>query len=580
MPRLRLISVFVCISLLVLSGLLIARSNGPAPTLDPMPSASATGVARTPARTDNEPAPVNFKVAFFGDEGFGSDSVAVLNLVKNEGAQALVLLGDFDYNDNPAAWENQINGVLGANFPVLAVIGNHDENRWGGSSGYQQLLKNRLTRAGIAWSGDLGVQATINYKGITFIQVAPDIMGSGHDLYIRDRLAASNSIWNVASWHKCMRRMQVGGKSDETGWGVYEEARKGGAIIATAHEHTYSRTHLLSSIRNQTVASTSNTLNINYGRTFAFVSGLGGESIRDQELSGPWWASVYTSEQGANHGALFGTFNVEGVANRASFYFKDISGRIPDRFDVISDRAPAAVSNASAASFSSSQLAAEQIVSAFGSNLATGTSAAATSPLPTSLAGTTVSIKDSLGTERLAPIFFVSQAQVNYLMPSGTAAGDATVTIVSGDGSRSAGTAQIASVAPGLFGANANGRGVAAASALRIKADGSQSFERTIQFDPAQSAYVAVPIDLGPSTDQVVLLLFGTGIRSHSSLSAVSVNVGGVSAPVLFAGAQGQFVGLDQLNVSLPRSLVGRGDVDIVLTVDGQIANRLQINIR
>ena len=41
-----------------------------------------------------------------------------------------------------------------------------------------------------------------------------------------------------------------------------------------------------------------------------------------------------------------------------------------------------------------------------------------------------------------------------------------------------------------------------------------------------------------------------------------------------------QFVGMDQLNVSLPRSLAGRGDVDVVLTVDGQVANELQVNVR
>ena len=140
--------------------------------------------------------------------------------------------------------------------------------------------------------------------------------------------------------------MQVGGKSDETGWGVYEESRKGGAIIATAHEHSYSRTHLLSSCENQTVVSTSDTLILtkdlldtegDEGKTFVFVSGLGGKSIRDQERSGDWWASIYTSDQGANYGALFATFNVNGVPNLAHFYFKDIDGVIADSFVVISN---------------------------------------------------------------------------------------------------------------------------------------------------------------------------------------------------------------------------------------------------
>ena len=147
------------------------------------------------------------------------------------------------------------------------------------------------------------------------------------------------------SWHKNMKLMQVGGKSDATGWGVYEELRRGGAIIATGHEHSYSRTHLLSSMQNQTVASTSDTLVLtedlvgtpgDEGRSFAFVSGLGGRSIRSQKLDGPWWAAIYTSTQNANFGALFGTFNYNGNPKLARFYFKDIDGVVPDSFFVSS----------------------------------------------------------------------------------------------------------------------------------------------------------------------------------------------------------------------------------------------------
>ncbi|MGH7494502.1 MAG: metallophosphoesterase [bacterium] len=279
----------------------------------------------------------NFKIAFIGDQGSGSSTRAVLSLIKSEGADLVMHQGDFDYNDDPAAWDAQINEILGQNFPYFASVGNHDEASWGGADGYQQLLENRMNRLGIAWEGDLGVQSTIKYKGIFIVLVGPGTMGSGHDAYIREKLAADNSIWSICSWHKNMRAMQVGGKSDETGWGVYEAAREGGAIIATAHEHSYSRTHLLSSVMNQAIASSSNTLVISKGQTFVFVSGLGGESIRNQQLSGSWWASVYTSNQNANYGALFGNLNVNGISNQASFYFKDIAGNVVDRFEVISE---------------------------------------------------------------------------------------------------------------------------------------------------------------------------------------------------------------------------------------------------
>jgi len=240
----------------------------------------------------------------------------------------------------------------------------------------------------------------------------------------------------------------------------------------------------------------------------------------------------------------------------------------------------APIANVSAASFSGPPLASESIVAAFGLGLATTTQAATTLPLPTSLAGTTVKVKDSAGTERLAPLFFVSPNQVNYQIPPGTAAGTATITITSEAGAVSTGTAQIAAAAPSLFTANASGQGVAAAVALRVKADGSQSYEPVAQFDAAQNKYVSRPIDLGPETDQVYLLLFGTGIRYRSTLSAVSARIGTIDAPALYAGAQGGFVGLDQVNVRLPRSLIGQGEIDLVLAVDGQNANMVRVNIQ
>jgi uncharacterized protein (TIGR03437 family) len=236
--------------------------------------------------------------------------------------------------------------------------------------------------------------------------------------------------------------------------------------------------------------------------------------------------------------------------------------------------------SANAASFTGSSLAGESIVAAFGSGLATGTAAATTLPLPTTLAGTRVTLRDRTGTERAAPLFFVSPGQINFQIPPGTAAGTANLTITSGDGSIAAGTAQVVSVAPGMFSANSDGQGVASGVALRIKADGSQSFEPISQFDAGQNRFVAAPIDLGPDTDQVFLILFGTGVRMRGSLASVTASVGGENAEVLFASAQGDFVGLDQINLRVPRSLAGRGQVEIRLTVEGQTTNALSAAIR
>ena len=281
--------------------------------------------------------PPDFKIAFIGDQGLGKDAEAVLRLIKYEGAQAILHQGDFDHKNDPSAWEAQINKILGPNFPYFASPGNHDIKCWNGKDGYQQYLKNRLYRLNIVWDGDLGVKSSVQYKGIFIILVSPGEMRFGHAPYIREQLAEDKSIWSICSWHKNMHLMQMGKKEDATGWDVYEEARKGGAIIATAHDHSYGRTYLMNSFVNQTIASDSNRMIITEGQTFAFVSGLAGAKIHDQKVHGLWWARIYTKAQGATYGALFGVFNADGAPNKAMFYFKNIKGDLIDRFDVISN---------------------------------------------------------------------------------------------------------------------------------------------------------------------------------------------------------------------------------------------------
>ncbi len=239
-----------------------------------------------------------------------------------------------------------------------------------------------------------------------------------------------------------------------------------------------------------------------------------------------------------------------------------------------------AVASVSAASFNASALASASIVAAFGDNLSSSVEIGSSSPLPVSLAGTSVTVRDSANVEKIARLFFVSPTQINFLMPEGLAAGTATVLVANGEGRLSAGTVTIAPVAPALFAANANGRDVPAAVVLRIKADGSQSYEPLAIFDQAQNKFVAAPIDLGSETDQVFFIGYGTGFRGRSSLGAVSVKIGGADCEVFFAGAAEGFFGLDQLNARIPRSLIGANDVDLELTVDGVKANVLKLRIR
>jgi uncharacterized protein (TIGR03437 family) len=218
-------------------------------------------------------------------------------------------------------------------------------------------------------------------------------------------------------------------------------------------------------------------------------------------------------------------------------------------------------------------VAPDSIVNAYGSGLATGTVVASGSPT-TTLGGTTVTITDSAGASAAAPIFFVSSTQVNYAAPASLALGAATVTVKAGDGTSHSGPVTVADVQPAVFVLNA--AGLVAANIVRVTDAGQQIYENVYALD-ASNNIIAAPVDV--SKDQVYLVLYATGIR-RAPQSQVAVSIGGVSVSVKYAGAQGFYTGLDQVNVQLPASLAGRGDAAVVLSVGSNHANAARMTFK
>jgi len=207
-----------------------------------------------------------------------------------------------------------------------------------------------------------------------------------------------------------------------------------------------------------------------------------------------------------------------------------------------------------------------------GDNLAPSAQAASGPNLPSEILGTSVTVTDSAGISRTAPLYYVSPSQVNYVLPSSTATGPATVTIVNSSGQAATGSITVAAVAPGLFTMAQNGTGVAAAQALRTPASGQPAYQNIFECDRTGHCQTA-PIDLGPAGDQVLLVLYGTGIRGRNSLAAVHVTLGSTDLQVLYAGPQGTYEGLDQINVLLPTGLNPNQLATVAVTIDGVSAN-------
>lgn len=230
-----------------------------------------------------------------------------------------------------------------------------------------------------------------------------------------------------------------------------------------------------------------------------------------------------------------------------------------------------------AASYDGSMLAPDSIASVFSVGLSAASLSASNQPLPTTLAGAQVIVRDVMGEARAASLFYVSPTQINLPIPAGTRLGQATVKAMLNDEFVAGGLSTITSVAPGVFTANQDGKGAPAGFAIHVEANDNQRSESLYRFDEMKMRQVPAVIDLGPENEFVILELYGTGIRGRSAQSAVSVTIGGVSALVEYADRQPRFEGLDQVNVRVPRSLIGRGVVDLVLMVEGKAANTVQV---
>lgn len=307
-------------------------------------TAGSGGVAQT-VSTD-----ANLKIAFVGDTSDGTSWASVLQLILAEGAHAVMVQGDMTYDSDPSGWWSRTEGVVGQSYPVFLARGNHDDGSWGGF----------LTEAG----NHLGAATRIAgphdsaYKTVFRGLAIGTIKKGDTNTTVNNLFNGDNHVWRICNWHQNQNKMQVGGKGDEMGWGVYEACRQLGAIIQTGHEHTYHRTKTMTNTQNQVIdanCSSGSSVCVGPGRTFVTVSGCGGNGLRAQircaptaasapfpslntsDPSCPIWASIYTTNQNAQFGAQFITFNVDGNPKKARGYFKNVGGATIDSFDIFAD---------------------------------------------------------------------------------------------------------------------------------------------------------------------------------------------------------------------------------------------------
>jgi uncharacterized protein (TIGR03437 family) len=230
----------------------------------------------------------------------------------------------------------------------------------------------------------------------------------------------------------------------------------------------------------------------------------------------------------------------------------------------------------SSASPSAGAVTPNSIAVAYGTDLAT--SNVTRLPLPflsNTLGGTSVTFLDSAGGTYSAAMLTATPTQASFVVPGTVANGPAQVTVQSGDGNKSTATVQVSTVAPGLYTLNA-----ASLAAGYVVPTGTSSTN-----GPAPSVYgmnsdgTIVPTPISVSAGPVALALFGTGFRAAGT-AGVTATVNGNSVPVTYAGPQINYPGLDQVNIQLPSSLAGSGNVGIQISANGVPSNTVHVTIQ
>jgi uncharacterized protein (TIGR03437 family) len=206
------------------------------------------------------------------------------------------------------------------------------------------------------------------------------------------------------------------------------------------------------------------------------------------------------------------------------------------------------------------------LISIYGVDLATGSGAAGSIPLPTSLNGTSVTINGVL-----APLLFASATQINAQVPFETPVGKATLAVVVA-GQKSAGvTFSLTATGPGVLMQPQSNHVIA------------QNYPDWSLNSPENAAhpgqYVTVYLTGQGLLDNPVANGAAAPAKPLSkALAAAQAKIGGSAAEIQFLGLAPGLVGISQMNLLVPD--VGAGEQPLEVNIGGVAANTSILSIQ
>ena len=477
--------------------------------------------------------PGPFTFLAFGDSGTGGPNQASLarRMMENENPALVLHTGDLSQENGTfeqlESTYFSVYAPLMSRSPFFPAQGNHDCYA---DSGTPYLAVHAPPTADVP-AQDAGRYYSFNWDNVHFISVNSNLLefpeAAQRMLGWLDRdLERQSRFWKVAYIHH--PPYPTGYHAEDPVSAMVRERvlpileRHGVHLVLSGHEHSYQRTVPL---RGGAPADAGS-------GTVYIITGGGGGVLHNI-------GSPPTQAFGAS---VFHYLRGQVQGSRLTVTAVGLDGREIDHVTLAPPPRIAAEAVVNAGSFTPA-LAPGSLISIFGRDLALEEGRALTLPLPTELAGTTVSLNG-----RRLPLLFVSGYQINAQLPYG-AVGQATLR-VSTPNSSSEAQIVTAAAAPAIINVP---YGLAVTPAVVRSSDG-------VLVSPASPArigeYVTIyMVGLGPVDGSIAAGDPAPGQPPLTTLYPVEVRIGAASLTPSFAGLAPGFAGLYQVNVKIPEAL-------------------------
>ncbi|MCW5964868.1 MAG: hypothetical protein KIT83_12585 [Bryobacterales bacterium] len=230
------------------------------------------------------------------------------------------------------------------------------------------------------------------------------------------------------------------------------------------------------------------------------------------------------------------------------------------------------------ATFSSFRLAAGGLTSIFGNQLAHTVAHAESIPLSTALGGVRLRLVLEGGREIFAPLLYVSPRQINFQIPDDVRGRMQVSIVASGRESNTYLSQEVYSALPALFEVRDAlwTRITAAGYAHLVLPDGTVRLTPLDQCDFLGNCTMR-RVDRGPAGSNLHLVLFGTGFPADATLAEYQGPMWQPGFTISYAGRHQDYVGLQQINVRIPRDVYINGVAMFDVAVRGQRTYQLPV---